>query len=253
MPKINKIKSIKNIESDSKKYDITIDKYHNFFANNILVHNCQSAMSLLDEMKGKLCYITQKEDGTSYTAYHVVEPNIDPEVMELEQRVGVCSRNLELKNEAFTGADLNIYWKITKQYDIENKLKEFYRNTGKNIAIQGEITGDGIAKNPLGLPRNTQQLHIFNIYDIDNHKYFDYEYMATICGLLEIPLVETIYFGKFDFTLEDLLKLAEGKYSGTNNEREGIVIRPTEETFSERLQGRLSFKVINNLYLLKEN
>lgn len=37
--KIVKIKSIKKIESDSKKYDIQITKNSNFFANNILVHN----------------------------------------------------------------------------------------------------------------------------------------------------------------------------------------------------------------------
>lgn len=35
-----KIKSIKKIENDSKKYDIEVLHNHNFFGNNILVHNC---------------------------------------------------------------------------------------------------------------------------------------------------------------------------------------------------------------------
>lgn len=37
--KILKIKSIKKINNHTKKYDITTPKNHNFFANNILVHN----------------------------------------------------------------------------------------------------------------------------------------------------------------------------------------------------------------------
>lgn len=200
----------------------------------------QSSMGVLDEIKGKMCYITIKEDGTSATFYH----NNDT--------FGVCSRNLELKNEAFPNSDMNIYWKIAKQYDIENKLKRFYEDTGRNIAIQGEICGDGINKNKLGLPRNSYQLHIFSIYDINKHSYVDYDEVVIIASILNIPTVETIYLGKFEFTLEQLLKMSEGKYSGTNNEREGIVIRPTKETFSDTLQGRLSFKVISNSFLMKE-
>jgi RNA ligase (TIGR02306 family) len=207
----------------------------------------QSKMSLLDEMKDKVCYITLKEDGTSFTAYHIVEPDMTPEIMSLVQRVGVCSRNLELKSE-----DTSLYTKIAKQYDVEEKLNKFYQDEGRNIAVQGEITGDGIAKNPLGLQRNKNQLHLFNIYDIDKHKYVDYAEFIMIASVLEIPTVETIFFGRFNFTLEQLLEKARGKYSGTKNNFEGIVIRPVEETFSEKLQGRLSFKVINNDYLLKE-
>jgi hypothetical protein len=52
--------------------------------------------------------------------------------------------------------------------------------------------------------------------------------------------------------LESLLELAQGTYPHTTNEREGIVIRPREETMSAVLGGRLSFKVISNRFLLKE-
>lgn len=38
--KVEKIKSIKKIINNSKRYDIEVEKNHNFFANNILVHNC---------------------------------------------------------------------------------------------------------------------------------------------------------------------------------------------------------------------
>lgn len=39
---ITAIKSIKKIKTPSKRYDLTIAKNHNFFANGILVHNCSA-------------------------------------------------------------------------------------------------------------------------------------------------------------------------------------------------------------------
>jgi len=35
-----KLKSIKKIKHESKRYDIEVENFHNFFANDILVHNC---------------------------------------------------------------------------------------------------------------------------------------------------------------------------------------------------------------------
>jgi RNA ligase (TIGR02306 family) len=206
----------------------------------------QSRMKLLQEMEGKLCFITLKEDGTSFTAYHTIEQDFSADIMGLVERVGVCSREVDLKEEAFPGSKMNTYWIVANQYDIKNKLMDFYHDTGRNIGIQGEITGDGINDNRLGLPRNTYQLHLFNIYDIDTHKYVDYAEFILIASILDIPTVETIYFGRFNFTLERLLEMAKGKYEGTQNTKEGIVIRPVNEEFSEALQGRMSFKVINN-------
>ena len=38
--KVCKIKKIRKIKNNSKKYDIQVKNNHNFFADNILVHNC---------------------------------------------------------------------------------------------------------------------------------------------------------------------------------------------------------------------
>ena len=197
----------------------------------------QSAISVLEEIIGKEVYITEKEDGTSFTAYYK------------DGMFGFCSRNLEQKNES---TNQSIYYKIVNQYELENKLKFYSNNYNKNIAIQGEITGDGINKNPLNLPRNTYQLHIFNVWDIDNQKYFDIFDAKDIVDILKLNLVKLLEFGKFNYTIEELIEKAKGKYKGTNNNIEGIVIRPINECYSETLQGRMTFKVINNDYLLKE-
>ena len=57
----------------------------------------------------------------------------------------------------------------------------------------------------------------------------------------------------FAHDLDTLLVLAKGRYSGTKNRREGIVVRPLNAMNSEVLGGgRLSFKVLNNEFLLKD-
>lgn len=197
----------------------------------------QSAIGVLDEIYGKDVYITEKEDGTSFTAYYK------------DGVYGFCSRNLEQKNEP---TNQSIYYKISQHYYLENKLSEYYYKNGVHLAIQGEITGDGINKNPLGLPRNTNQLHIFNVWDIDKQKYFDIEDANDIVHKLGLTPVKMIECWKFDYTLEQLIEKAKGKYYGTKNNIEGIVVRPIHECYSETLQGRMSIKVMNNDYLLKE-
>lgn len=185
----------------------------------------QASPILLEELKGKTCYVTVKLDGTSVT------------FANYNGEVDVCSRNLSMKK-----SETNAYWQIYRKYDIEN--------IGRNVAVQGEIVGPGIQKNPLGLKEI--DLFVFNVFDIDKHEYLDYFKFIEFCsnhGLKTVPVISDNFV--FDHTIEQLLKLAEGKYDGTNTNREGIVIRPIKETYSETLSGRLSVKIINNDYLLK--
>ena len=51
-------------------------------------------------------------------------------------------------------------------------------------------------------------------------------------------------------TVVSLIERADEEYP-KGGKKEGIVIRPTEPVFSERISGALSMKVVNNKYLLK--
>lgn len=187
----------------------------------------QSEPAVIEELRGKPFYITVKMDGTSGTFYMK------------DGEFGVCSRNLELKE-----TEGNSFWAIAKKYGLVDKM------AGKNIAIQGEVVGPGIQKNPLLLKE--VELHIFSIYDITDGKYWDFKEVVNFCGdngLKFVPVEEVD--GDFCYALEQLLEKAKGTY-GSGKQREGIVIRPQTETYSETLKGRLSFKVLNNDYLLKE-
>ena len=78
--------------------------------------------------------------------------------------------------------------------------------------------------------------------------------MQEICGTLGLQMVPVEEIGtdlpsKYP-TVEALLERADGEYP-KGGKKEGIVIRPTEPVFSERISAALSMKVVSNKYLLK--
>ncbi len=187
----------------------------------------QSAPSVIEELKGRPYYITLKIDGTSFT------------FLKKDGEVDVCSRNLSLKE-----TQENLYWQIVKKYDLENKIPEGY-------AIQGEIAGPGIQSNRMKLKQC--QLFIFNVYNIHENRYLNYlesERFLSSTFPYEVSVPTLVQSSYFNYTLDELIESAKGEYPG-GHPREGIVVRPMEEVYSETLRGRLSFKVINNDYLLK--
>ena len=190
----------------------------------------QSVPAVLDEMRGLPYVATLKCDGSSATFC------IDPRDDEFH----ACSRNLSVKDGD------NFYWRIARKYDLEAVLRK-----QPNFAVQGEVCGPGIQKNRLGLREIA--LFVFNVYDAKAARYLDHDAArewALENGLTPVDVVES--GESFAHSQESLLALAEGKYAGTGNEREGIVLRPRRETRSTALVGRLSFKAISNRFLLKE-
>jgi RNA ligase (TIGR02306 family) len=190
----------------------------------------QNIPAVLDELRGKQYIITTKCDGTSCTIFFK------------DGEFGVCSRN-NMKKES----DNSVYWRVAKKYDLEAKLRKFNRN----FAIQGEICGPGIQKNKLGLTEI--DFFVFDVFDIDEGKYLPAYQMLSITQVMELKKVPIDEMGQgFPYSLEQLLEKAKGKYHDTQNDREGIVIRSITGDFSERLRDRISFKVLNNDFLLKE-
>jgi RNA ligase (TIGR02306 family) len=190
----------------------------------------QSAMALLHEMKEHPFYISVKCDGSSGTFY------------KLDGEFFACSRNRTVKPGD------NAFWEVAKKYSLPDQLPE-------GFAIQGEVCGPGIQKNRLELKE--KDLFVFNVFDIKAGVFLDFSQMQVFCETHElrtVPIVQVVVNpDKFNYELSSWLDLAKGFYEGTKNRREGIVVRPLINTRSNRLHGgRLSFKVINNDYLLKD-
>lgn len=167
--------------------------------------------------------VTEKLDGSSMTVF----VNGD--------REGVCSRNWELKETAG-----NSLWRVARGEQLIDKI----RATGRNLALQGEIIGEGIQGNPYGI--RGQEFHLFDIYDIDRGDYMTPFERRTFCdthGIKHVPLIAVdMVVQEF---VQGLLTMAEGK-SVLNDkaEREGLVFKCN--TF-----GGPTFKAISNKFLLK--
>lgn len=190
----------------------------------------QSVPGVLDELRGLPYVITLKCDGTSAT--YCIDPRTD--------EFHACGRNQSITEGA------NHYWNIAKKYEIEAALRK-----APHLAVQGEICGPGIQKNRLGL--KALEFFAFTVYNQQQGRYLSHDEARAFLESANLPMVPVVEEGEsFDHTQESLLTLAEGKYAGTSNEREGIVIRPRIERNSLLLAGRLSFKAISNRFLLKE-
>jgi RNA ligase (TIGR02306 family) len=196
----------------------------------------QVLQKVLDKYSGSKCYITEKLDGSSSTFYL------------RDGYFGVCSRNIDLVE-----TEDNSFWKVAKNLDIENKLRKLNRN----IAIQGELIGEGIQGNKLRLKGQT--VMFFNAFDIDKFEYLGFiafkELMDNL-KLVTVPILNSDYC--LSNSIDEIVQLATIKSTITKDVwAEGIVIRPYTEKLDLLLSnekfntGRVSFKAINPEFLLK--
>ena len=169
--------------------------------------------------------VTEKLDGSSMTVYMI------------DGEVGVCSRNLDLKPNPD-----NSLWATAYRNEIDVKLIQSL----SNLAIQGELVGNGIQGNIYKM--RDQEFYVYDIYDIDAGRYFTPAERVAYCKAWDIKHVPVF---KSDFmltteTVADLLQMAEGKsVMGTiaGPEREGLVYKCNEQ--------QVSFKTVSNKFLLK--
>jgi RNA ligase (TIGR02306 family) len=191
--------------------------------------NLRSYPEALAEFAGRRCIITQKVDGASGTFY-------------LRAGVfGVCSRNLDLKEDAE-----NTFWKLARQLKIEEALQTL----GGDFALQAEAHGENIQGNHLRLRGVT--CAAFDLFDITEHQYLSQARLVEFCSATGLAVVRTIWEGEFQFTLDELVALANRQEYAPGLPAEGIIIRPAEPARSMVLpSGRLSGKVVSETYGLK--
>jgi len=180
--------------------------------------------------------VTEKLDGSSMTVYL------------RDGDFGVCSRNLDLKP-----SETNSLWNVAVRNEFEIKL----RAVNRNLALQGELIGEGIQGNPYKI--KGQDFFLFDIYDIDASKYFTPSERLAFVEEHNIKHVPVMAFGAELYgtlginSIEETLKFAEGKSVigmighawDAGAEREGLVFKSTTM--------QCSFKAISNKFLLKSH
>lgn len=168
--------------------------------------------------------VTEKLDGTSVTFY-----------LDMQGDFHVCSRNLDLKRD-----ENNLYWKMAIDLDIERKMQE---SDLKGLALQGEIIGEGIQGNQY---KRRPVLHLFDVYDAEFGNYLDLTGLHQVASHLDIKTVPVLDrdFPLNNYTIDELLVMAEGASQLNDSSREGLVYQCLN--YPEK-----SFKVISNAWLLK--
>ena len=202
----------------------------------------QNVSKYYSRLQKNLYVATEKLDGTSCTIYY------------RDGEFGVCSRNLNLKE-----TDGNKLWELARRYEIEFKLKQATDNyinlcelglldvfsaKFNQIAIQGEVIGEGIQKNRYGLKGH--DLYVFNGFDIEKQQYLNHAQLTYVCGHLGLKMVPLIdaWLSIADMTIADLILFADGKSAlNPKTAREGVVFKTWRR--------EESFKAISNSYLLR--
>ena len=169
--------------------------------------------------------VTEKLDGSSMT------------VFVHGDREGVCSRNWALKET--TG---NTLWAVARREQLIEKI----RQTGRNLALQGELIGEGIQGNAYNV--KGQDFRLFDIYDIDRGEYLgplERRVFADTHGIKHVPVIAT------EMVIEEwvtgLLTMADGvSVLNSKTNREGLV-------FKCNSFGGPSCKAISNRWLIKND
>ena len=190
----------------------------------------QNLADWCQDKRGVRFEVTEKNDGSSMTAFFA--PSMRP-----EQPFGVCSRNFELKRD-----EENVWWQTALKYGLEAKLRE----TGREIAVQGELVGPGVNGNRDLYTEH--EFHVFRIWGIASGCYVPSGERVELCKAMGLPHVKVIDPAMDVFTelptVDDILLFAEGT-TDRGNEREGLVFKEADSKWP------CSFKAVSSRYLLK--
>lgn len=200
----------------------------------------------LNRCQGLEFVVTEKIDGTSFTAFI------------REGKFGICSRNMEV--------DINVdspYSAIAKKYNLEEKFKKLREAIGYDFAVQGEIIGTNIQQNKYKV--REYECYLFNFVNIDRQKdvgfyadeveqeqFNDYTLgnVAFILGMKTVSIVNPSF--KMIADIDKLVDYSVGKsVLNPQQEREGIVFRLKHNREVSQYGERISFKAINPYFLVK--
>jgi RNA ligase (TIGR02306 family) len=184
--------------------------------------------------RGRTFSVTEKLDGTSFTAFL------------REGEFGICSRNLWMDETD----ESNVLARVAKRLQLADRLRAVRAKWGFTPAIQAEVIGPGIQKNKYALAEVT--LRVFNVFDVDAYRLADHDRMLEVVremGLEPAPQLGTLVL---NHTVDELVAFSDGPSAlNPKAQREGVVLRPPVEEHDPDVGGRLSFKVINPKFLLK--
>lgn len=145
-------------------------------------------------------------------------------------------------NTAKKPNDSVMWWKLAKQYNLEEKLKEV-----PEMFLFGEAYGR-VQDLHYGHEEGKASLAFFDALDLRTGVYLDWDKFKALLQRLELPVAPVMYEGGWE---PGLVSLAEGQSNKGDNIREGIVVKSMMETFDMRI-GRKILKFVSEQYLTRK-
>lgn len=188
----------------------------------------QNIPSVLEKYKGMNFIVNFKLDGSSITILH--EKKYGKSIFR------ICSRNFELHTKE------NDWYRVFADTNFKEEILKLVNHFKTNdIIVQGEAIGkfNGNHHN-----LKTNEIRIFNIF-VNGKRLNQKDFMDTVV-LLDIPHCPLFKELTLNHTMSEIIKISEIKdILNPNVHAEGLVWRCADEN--------ISFKVINNNFLIKNN
>lgn len=145
----------------------------------------QNYKKVLEQFPGKKAFITAKMEGCSATYSLDVSNKRKPKMY-------LCSRNNRY-NEVNSASE--VYFEYANRTNLEKKLIAFYKKTGKNIVLQGELCAGKIQGNIYAFDESRFFVYRMKLHENGKWVEYNYERMTPIIeelGLERVPLIEVV-------------------------------------------------------------
>ena len=170
----------------------------------------------------------------------------------------VSSKGQGGKNLALVADDENLYWRAIRVHEVGAAARALARRFGaRRVGVFGEVFGDGVQDLKYGETARGERpgYAVFDVaLDVDGERvWVDAADLRALLDEVGLPAVPVLHQGPYDE--ETLLEAATGAetWSGKAlNMREGLVVRPARERFSEVLKGRAIAKFVSDTYLTRK-
>lgn len=194
---------------------------------------------------GELVVATEKIHGTN-SRVGVIDGVMVAGSMEIQRRPPF-DRNENLDRPAMAKAcSSSTYW-YPWSLDCVNDLLMTLSRSHKQVILYGEIFGKKIQSLSYGIPANSGVG--FRAFDLlIDGDFVDNDELVRLLKVFGVDMVPILYEGPF--SISKIKELSNGKSSLADHIREGVVVRPVVERFSNLVCRRLVMKYVGDDYLL---
>lgn len=168
--------------------------------------------------------------------------------------VQVSSKGVGGRGCSLIESDANLYWRTIHGYDVAALAENLADWLGATrVGIFGEIYGAGVQDLTYGA--SMAELPGYAVFDVSAEINGQVQWINPGAILPELmPQAPVLYSGPFD--IDHVLKLADGPETVSGKGlhlREGVVVRPAVERYSQVVSGRAIAKVVSDAYLTRKN